>query len=77
MLRHLGWLFGLSRRRSRRAKTLDAKPYIDNRVKPVLMVDTVQEVAIYIHRFHNLDLFQQGYVTFLCLNSTFFLEKEF
>ncbi|WZZ13593.1 hypothetical protein YC2023_106682 [Brassica napus] len=61
MLRHLGWLFGLSRRRSRRAKTLDAKPYIDNRVKPVLMVDTVQEVAIYIHRFHNLDLFQQGW----------------
>ncbi|KAL0748203.1 hypothetical protein Bca101_030205 [Brassica carinata] len=60
MLRHLGWLFGLSRR-SRRAKTLDAKPYIDNRVKPVLMVDTVQEVAIYIHRFHNLDLFQQGW----------------
>ncbi|XP_019092980.1 PREDICTED: protein FAM135B-like isoform X2 [Camelina sativa] len=25
------------------------------------MVDTVQEIAIYIHRFHNLDLFQQGW----------------
>ncbi|KAH0854807.1 hypothetical protein HID58_037092 [Brassica napus] len=56
MLRHLGWLFGLSRRRSRRAKTLDAKPYIDNRVKPVLMVDTVQEVAIYIHRWYQIKI---------------------
>ncbi|VVA90617.1 unnamed protein product [Arabis nemorensis] len=59
MLRRLGWLFGLSKRR-RQAKTLDAKPYVA-RVKPVLMVDTVQEIAIYIHRFHNLDLFQQGW----------------
>ncbi|KAL5726926.1 hypothetical protein ACHQM5_000169 [Ranunculus cassubicifolius] len=25
------------------------------------MLDTVQEIAIYIHRFHNLDLFQQGW----------------
>ncbi|KAJ4964688.1 hypothetical protein NE237_016537 [Protea cynaroides] len=25
------------------------------------MFETVQEVAIYIHRFHNLDLFQQGW----------------
>ncbi|XP_024004452.1 protein FAM135B isoform X2 [Eutrema salsugineum] len=59
MLSRLGWLFGLSKR-SRQAKTLDARPYIA-RVKPVLMVDTVQEIAIYIHRFHNLDLFQQGW----------------
>ncbi|KAL1194369.1 hypothetical protein V5N11_017837 [Cardamine amara subsp. amara] len=55
MLRRVGWLIGLSSRR-----TLDAKPYIA-KVKPVLMVDTVQEIAIYIHRFHNLDLFQQGW----------------
>ncbi|CAH8306129.1 unnamed protein product [Eruca vesicaria subsp. sativa] len=61
MLRHLRWLFGLRRRSRRQAKTLDARPFIDNRVKPVLMVDTVQEVAVYIHRFHNLDLFQQGW----------------
>ncbi|CAH2038426.1 unnamed protein product [Thlaspi arvense] len=59
MLRRLGWLIGLSQR-SRQTKTLDAEPYVA-RVKPVLMVDTVQEISIYIHRFHNLDLFQQGW----------------
>ena len=62
MLKRLGWLIGLSQR-SRQTKTLDAHPYVATRVvKPVLMVDTVQEIAVYIHRFHNLDLFQQGYV---------------
>ncbi|XP_020527412.1 protein FAM135B isoform X2 [Amborella trichopoda] len=25
------------------------------------MLETVQEIAVYIHRFHNLDLFQQGW----------------
>ncbi|XXG62236.1 hypothetical protein AAC387_Pa05g0641 [Persea americana] len=25
------------------------------------MLDIVQEIAVYIHRFHNLDLFQQGW----------------
>lgn len=63
MLRRLGWLLGLSQR-SRQTKTIDAEPYVA-KVKPVLMVDTVQEIAIYIHRFHNLDLFQQGYVQLL------------
>ncbi|KAJ4915317.1 putative serine esterase family protein [Raphanus sativus] len=61
MLRRLGWLIGLSQR-SRQTKTLDAEAYVaTSRVKPVLMVDTVQEIAVYIHRFHNLDLFQQGW----------------
>ncbi|WZY97364.1 hypothetical protein YC2023_069693 [Brassica napus] len=61
MLRRLGWLIGLSQR-SRQTKTLDAEAYVAARaVKPVLMVDTVQEIAVYIHRFHNLDLFQQGW----------------
>ncbi|KAJ0250635.1 putative serine esterase family protein [Hirschfeldia incana] len=61
MLKRLGWLIGLSQR-SRQTKTLDAHPYLaTTRVKPVLMVDTVQEIAVYIHRFHNLDLFQQGW----------------
>ncbi|KAG6737836.1 hypothetical protein POTOM_059367 [Populus tomentosa] len=27
----------------------------------VAMFETVQEIAVYIHRFHNLDLFQQGW----------------
>ncbi|KAF3571316.1 hypothetical protein F2Q69_00063630 [Brassica cretica] len=61
MLKRLGWLIGLSQR-SRQTKALDAHPYVATRVvKPVLMVDTVQEIAVYIHRFHNLDLFQQGW----------------
>ena len=44
-------------------KLPDAKPRLA-KVKPVAMLDTVQEIAIYIHRFHNLDLFQQGFVHF-------------
>jgi hypothetical protein len=30
------------------------------RFRPPHVMETVHEVAIYIHRFHNLDLFQQG-----------------
>jgi hypothetical protein len=30
------------------------------RFRPPDVMETVHEVAIYIHRFHNLDLFQQG-----------------
>ncbi|CAJ1972334.1 unnamed protein product [Sphenostylis stenocarpa] len=30
-------------------------------VRAVAMLEAVQEIAIYIHRFHNLDLFQQGW----------------
>ena len=29
------------------------------------MLEAVHEIAIYIHRFHNLDLFQQGYYNIL------------
>ncbi|XP_021888783.1 uncharacterized protein LOC110807829 [Carica papaya] len=38
-----------------------AKPIHPARVQPVVMFDTVQEIAIYLHRFHNLDLFHQGW----------------
>ncbi|KAJ1380348.1 hypothetical protein SESBI_46090, partial [Sesbania bispinosa] len=31
------------------------------KVRSVAMIEVVQEIAIYIHRFHNLDLFQQGW----------------
>ncbi|TKY55950.1 FAM135B protein [Spatholobus suberectus] len=31
------------------------------KVRAVAMLEAVQEIAIYIHRFHNLDLFQQGW----------------
>ncbi|GMY17505.1 protein FAM135B-like isoform X1 [Fagus crenata] len=60
MLRHLGWFIGLNYRTLSAKRLPDAKPR-PARVKPVAMLDTVQEIAIYIHRFHNLDLFQQGW----------------
>ncbi|XP_004498451.1 uncharacterized protein [Cicer arietinum] len=31
------------------------------KVRPVAMFEAVQEISIYIHRFHNLDLFHQGW----------------
>ena len=45
--------------------------------RPPDVMETVHEVAIYIHRFHNLDLFQQGYggATILAFGHCFFLSK--
>ncbi|KAM0940455.1 putative alpha/Beta hydrolase, lipase [Dioscorea sansibarensis] len=43
------------------AKTLPASRRRAIQFKPPDMLDTVHEIAIYIHRFHNLDLFQQGW----------------
>ncbi|XWS25444.1 hypothetical protein CRYUN_Cryun27aG0068900 [Craigia yunnanensis] len=60
MLRRFGWLIGLNNRGGQAKKLPDAKPH-PAKVQPVVMLDTVQEIAIYIHRFHNLDLFQQGW----------------
>lgn len=56
MLRRLRWLIDLTQR------NLTAKRLTDAEVKPFkpAMLDTFHEVAIYLHRFHNLDLFQQG-----------------
>lgn len=60
MFRRLGWFIGLNYTSWSTKRLPDAKPR-PARVKPVAMLDTVQEIAIYIHRFHNLDLFQQGW----------------
>ncbi|KAH0989019.1 hypothetical protein GBA52_000502 [Prunus armeniaca] len=60
MFRHLGWLVGLNYKSPSSKRLPDAKPP-PAEVKPVAMLDSVQEIAIYIHRFHNLDLFQQGW----------------
>lgn len=60
MFRRLGWLVGLNYRSWSGKRLTDANAH-PAKVKPVAMFDTVQEVAIYIHRFHNLDLFQQGW----------------
>ena len=63
MLRRIGWLVGLNNKVGQAKKLPDAKPQPADR-QPEVMLDTVQEIAIYIHRFHNLDLFQQGYGAF-------------
>ncbi|XP_022772974.1 protein FAM135B-like isoform X3 [Durio zibethinus] len=60
MLRRLGWLIGLNNKGGQAKRLPDAKPP-PAKVQPVVMLDTRQEIAIYIHRFHNLDLFQQGW----------------
>ncbi|KAI3974663.1 hypothetical protein MKX01_029653 [Papaver californicum] len=59
MIRRFRCLIGFNQRytSSPSKRLLNAKP---TRVKPA-MLETIQEVAIYIHRFHNLDLFQQGW----------------
>ncbi|GMN40240.1 hypothetical protein TIFTF001_009470 [Ficus carica] len=60
MFRRLGWLVGLNYRSWSGKRLTDANAH-PAKVKPVAMFDTVQEIAIYIHKFHNLDLFQQGW----------------
>ncbi|KAE8653933.1 Serine esterase family protein, putative isoform 2 [Hibiscus syriacus] len=60
MLLRIGWLIGWNNRVEQAKKLPDAKPQ-PAQVQPAVMLDTVQEIAIYIHRFHNLDLFQQGW----------------
>ncbi|XP_039023560.1 protein FAM135B-like isoform X1 [Hibiscus syriacus] len=60
MLRRIGWLIGWNNRVEQVKKLPDAKP-LPAQVQPAVMLDTVQEIAVYIHRFHNLDLFQQGW----------------
>ncbi|XP_068660095.1 uncharacterized protein [Aristolochia californica] len=57
MFRRLRCFIGLKSASSKRL--LNAKP---RRLRGrSAMLDAVQEIAIYIHRFHNLDLFQQGW----------------
>ncbi|XP_057958996.1 uncharacterized protein LOC131151678 isoform X2 [Malania oleifera] len=57
MLRRVRWFVGLNPRNS----SLKALTNAELRPAKVAMLDAVQEIAIYIHRFHNLDLFQQGW----------------
>lgn len=63
MFRRLRWFVGLNQKNwsTKRLVNVDHQPGpgTPNKLLPVL--DAVHEVAIYIHRFHNLDLFEQGY----------------
>ncbi|CAI0401833.1 unnamed protein product [Linum tenue] len=61
MIRRLGWLIGLNTKSGSEKRLPDASIHT-TRIGPLTtMSETVQEIAIYIHRFHNLDLFQQGW----------------
>ncbi|CAN1810263.1 Protein FAM135B [Linum perenne] len=60
MVRHLGWLIGLNPKSGTEKRLSDASIHT-TRIRPFTMSETVQEIAIYLHRFHNLDLFQQGW----------------
>lgn len=64
MFQHLGCLIGINPKIGTQKRLPNAKP-LQTKIKPIAMLDTVQEIAIYIHRFHNLDLFQQGYALLL------------
>ncbi|KAK9668947.1 hypothetical protein RND81_13G097900 [Saponaria officinalis] len=57
MLHHLRWLIDSIQRNLavKRLANAELRPF-----KPA-MLDTYHEVGVYIHRFHNLDLFQQGW----------------
>ncbi|KAK4770497.1 hypothetical protein SAY87_031029 [Trapa incisa] len=60
MIRRFGWLAGLNNNNLLQKRLPDAKPH-PSKVNPSVIMDTMQEIGIYIHRFHNLDLFQQGW----------------
>ncbi|KAK7260348.1 hypothetical protein RIF29_26318 [Crotalaria pallida] len=68
MFRRLRWLVGLNHHKHWSTKKLvnvdphqppDPSARPNQQLLPVL--DAVHEVAVYIHRFHNLDLFEQGW----------------
>eukprot|EP00268_Persea_americana_P029822 TRINITY_DN2882_c0_g1_i25.p1 TRINITY_DN2882_c0_g1~~TRINITY_DN2882_c0_g1_i25.p1 ORF type:complete len:252 (+),score=50.36 TRINITY_DN2882_c0_g1_i25:550-1305(+) len=59
MFRRLRSFISLNARNSSSKRLLHAKP--QQLLAKLAMLDIVQEIAVYIHRFHNLDLFQQGW----------------
>ncbi|XP_073003189.1 uncharacterized protein [Typha latifolia] len=58
MFRRLRSLVGLNPKSSPSKRLLGARAALFRQPD---MLETVHEIAIYIHRFHNLDLFQQGW----------------
>ncbi|KAK7331661.1 hypothetical protein VNO80_28398 [Phaseolus coccineus] len=62
MFRRLGWFVGLNQTNLSTKRLLNAhQPPSGRPNHPLPMLDAVHEVAVYIHRFHNLDLFEQGW----------------
>ncbi|KAL2342150.1 hypothetical protein Fmac_010090 [Flemingia macrophylla] len=64
MFRRLGWFVGLNQTNLTTKRLLSAQQTASASARPncqLPMLDAVHEVAVYIHRFHNLDLFEQGW----------------
>ncbi|MQL85192.1 hypothetical protein Taro_017713, partial [Colocasia esculenta] len=65
MFRRFKLFIGVNARTSSSKRLLHAQQSTQPRrailFQPPAMLDTIHEVAVYIHRFHNLDLFQQGW----------------
>ncbi|XP_047168520.1 protein FAM135B-like isoform X1 [Vigna umbellata] len=63
MFRRLGWFVGLDQTNlsTKRLSNVHHQPPSDKSNHQLPMLDAVYEVAVYIHRFHNLDLFEQGW----------------
>lgn len=60
MIRRLRWFAGLNQKNWSNKRLVNADLPGLERPNHLPMLDAVHEVAIYIHRFHNLDLFEQG-----------------
>ncbi|KHN34258.1 hypothetical protein glysoja_049386 [Glycine soja] len=62
MFRRLGWFVGLNQTNLSTKRLLNADQTASSRANHQLpILDVVHEVAVYIHRFHNLNLFEQGW----------------
>ncbi|KAA8521420.1 hypothetical protein F0562_012088 [Nyssa sinensis] len=69
MLQRIRWIIGFNHHKSlaNLKRLLNVKPLPLPRTNPLkpercnIMLEAVHEISIYIHRFHNLGLFQQGW----------------
>ncbi|XP_061373154.1 uncharacterized protein LOC133315535 isoform X2 [Gastrolobium bilobum] len=63
MFRRLRWFVGLNQRNCSTKRLVNVEQPGPASARPSLLhgLDAFHEVAIYIHRFHNLDLFEQGW----------------
>lgn len=60
MFRRLRWFVGLNQKNWSTKRLVNVEQPGPARPNQLPVLDAVHEVAIYIHRFHNLDLFEQG-----------------
>lgn len=61
MFRRFRWFVGLNQKNLSTKRLVNADQPGPTRPNHLPNLDAVHEVAIYIHRFHNLDLFEQGW----------------